>query len=77
MQILVDRLRSIGTEVSDNELVLYTTQSLGSEYESFVTALSMRTSSPFMVEFSNLLLAHETRHLTTQSANFGATGSEN
>jgi gag-polypeptide of LTR copia-type len=89
MQLLVDRLRSIGTDVSDNELVLYTTQDLGSEYESFVTVLSMRTTSPSMMEFSNLLLAHEARiltnlrsststvHLTTQSVDFGVTGSEN
>jgi hypothetical protein len=60
------------------------------EYESFVIALSMRTTFSSMVELSSLLLAHEARiltnlrssststvHLTIQSAGSEVTGSEN
>jgi gag-polypeptide of LTR copia-type len=64
MQIVADRLRSIGIEVPDQDLVLYTIQSLRSDFESFVTALSMRSNYPFMVEFTSFLLAHEARLLT-------------
>jgi gag-polypeptide of LTR copia-type len=64
IQSIADQLRSIGTNVSDHDLVLYTLQGLGSEYESFVTALSMRSTYPSMIEFSALLLAHEARLLT-------------
>jgi gag-polypeptide of LTR copia-type len=64
MEVLADRLRSIGVEVSDQDLVLHTLQGLGSDYESFVTALSMRLQYPSMIEMSNLLLAHENRLLT-------------
>jgi gag-polypeptide of LTR copia-type len=64
IQSIADQLRSIGTDVSDHDLVFYTLQDLGSEYESFVTALSMRSTYPSMIEFSILLLAHEARLLT-------------
>jgi hypothetical protein len=47
--------------VSDQDLVLYTLQGLGSEYENFVTALSMRYAPPIMAELNGLLLAHEAR----------------
>jgi gag-polypeptide of LTR copia-type len=79
MQSIADRLRSIESEVSDHELVLYTLQGLGSDFESFVTVVSMRETPPSMVELQGLLLAHEARiqanlrshsasmpHLTTQ-----------
>jgi Reverse transcriptase (RNA-dependent DNA polymerase)/gag-polypeptide of LTR copia-type/GAG-pre-integrase domain len=82
MQALADRLRSIGTDVPDSELVMYAAQGLGSDYDSFVTALSMRISPPSLVEFNSLLLSHEARiqtnlrsssttavHLTTHTAN--------
>jgi gag-polypeptide of LTR copia-type/GAG-pre-integrase domain len=65
IQILADRLRSIGTDVPDSELVMYAAQGLGSDYENFVTAFSMRSSVPSMNEFSSLLLAHEARLLTS------------
>jgi gag-polypeptide of LTR copia-type len=81
MQTLANRLGSIGTDVTDDDLVLYIAQGLGSEYESFITALSMRYAPPLIIEFSSLLLAHEARlfnnlktssttalHLTTQPA---------
>jgi gag-polypeptide of LTR copia-type len=61
MQSIVDRLRNIGTGVSDQDLVLYTLQGLGFEYENFVTALSMRYYFPSMSELYGLLLAHEAR----------------
>jgi GAG-pre-integrase domain/gag-polypeptide of LTR copia-type len=80
MQSIVDRLRSIGTPVSDQDLVLYTLQGLGTEYENFVTALSMRYAPPTMVEFNGLLLAHEARSqtnlrsLTSNIVNLSMTG---
>jgi gag-polypeptide of LTR copia-type len=61
MQSLVNRLRSIGVQVSNQDLVLYTLQGLRSEFESFVTAISMRYAPPTMVELHGLLLAHEAR----------------
>jgi glycerol-3-phosphate O-acyltransferase len=42
MQIIADRLRSIASDIFDQNLILYTLQRLGSEYETFVTAFSMR-----------------------------------
>jgi gag-polypeptide of LTR copia-type len=61
MQSLADRLLSVGTTVTDQELILYILQGLGSDFESFVTAFTMRSIPPSMLEFSNLLLAHESR----------------
>jgi gag-polypeptide of LTR copia-type len=63
MQTLADQLRSIKTEILDSELVLYITQGLGSEYESFVIALSIRVTTHSLYEFSSMLLAHEARTL--------------
>jgi hypothetical protein len=81
MQTLADRLRSIGTDVTDVDLVLYIAQGFISEYESFITALFMRYAPPSIIEFFSLMLAHEARlfnnlktsstttlHLTTQLA---------
>jgi Reverse transcriptase (RNA-dependent DNA polymerase)/gag-polypeptide of LTR copia-type/GAG-pre-integrase domain len=65
MQNLVDRLRSIGVEVSDQEFLLYIVQGLGSDFESFVTAISVRNPPPSITEFSSLLLIQEARILTT------------
>jgi gag-polypeptide of LTR copia-type len=63
MQSITDRLRSIGIDITDQELVLYILQGLTSDFESFVTALSTRSIPPSMNEFSTLLLAHEARIL--------------
>jgi gag-polypeptide of LTR copia-type len=67
MQNLADRL-SIGTKILDSELVLYITQGLESEYESFIIVLSMREVTPSLSEFSSLLLAHEPRTLANHKA---------
>jgi gag-polypeptide of LTR copia-type len=61
MQSLTDRLRSVGSMISDQDLVIYTLQGLNSEYEVFVTAFSMRQDSPSMFDLHRLLLAHEAR----------------
>jgi gag-polypeptide of LTR copia-type len=61
IQSIADRLNSIGAPVSDQDLILYTLQGLGSEFESFVTALSLRQGSFSSIELHNLLLAHEAR----------------
>ncbi|KAJ4768699.1 hypothetical protein LUZ62_079074 [Rhynchospora pubera] len=68
MQSLADRLRSIGSDVNDQDLLMYILQGLGTEYESFVTALSMRFAPPTMAELSGLLLAHEARTQTNLRA---------
>jgi gag-polypeptide of LTR copia-type len=60
MQSFAYRLRSVGSELTDQDLVLYTLQGLGSEYENFITTFSMRHTDSSMV-FQRLLLAHETR----------------
>jgi gag-polypeptide of LTR copia-type len=41
-QTIVDQLRSMGSDVSEQDLVLFTLQGLGTEYENFVMAISMR-----------------------------------
>ncbi|KAJ1701542.1 hypothetical protein LUZ63_001321 [Rhynchospora breviuscula] len=64
MQALADRLRSIGSTVTDQDLVVYTIQGLGSEYDAFVTAISMKDPPPSMPELCSLLLAQEARILT-------------
>jgi gag-polypeptide of LTR copia-type len=63
IQSLADRLRSVDHEISDQELILFIMQGLGSEFESFVTSLTTRYEFPSMIEFSSLLLAHEARLL--------------
>jgi gag-polypeptide of LTR copia-type len=73
MQELADRLRSICSEVSNQDLVLYTLQGLGFDFESFVTALTMRFESSLMTELSSLLLAHEARMLTNLISLFSST----
>ncbi|KAJ1704569.1 hypothetical protein LUZ63_004348 [Rhynchospora breviuscula] len=82
MQTLADRLRSIGSVVSEHELVMYTLQGLGTDFDNFVTAVSMLEIPPSMAKLSSLLLAHEARiqsnlrsisntavHLTTNDHN--------
>jgi gag-polypeptide of LTR copia-type len=54
-------LHSIGSDVSEQDLVLFTLQGLGSEYESFVMAISMRQGLLTITELHNLLLSHEPR----------------
>jgi gag-polypeptide of LTR copia-type len=61
IQSITDRLCSVGSTISIQDLVIYTLQGLGSEYDNFVTTFSMRTNSPSMTELQSLLLAHETR----------------
>jgi gag-polypeptide of LTR copia-type len=75
MQSIADCLRSIGSDVSEDDLILYTLQGLGSDYENFVTAVSLRSRSLSMPELQSLLFSHEARlkalvpspimHLTT------------
>jgi gag-polypeptide of LTR copia-type len=50
IQSIADRLRSIGSDISDQDLVLYTLQGLGLEYESFVIAFSMQQSNVTMLD---------------------------
>jgi gag-polypeptide of LTR copia-type len=54
-QAIADQLRSIGSDVSKQDLVLFSLQGLGSEYESFVTAISMRPGNLTMEELHDLL----------------------
>ncbi|KAJ3705686.1 hypothetical protein LUZ61_009391 [Rhynchospora tenuis] len=68
IQNIADRLRSIGAAVSDQDLILHTLQGLGTEFESFVTAASMRQDQMSMEELHSHLLAQESR----QRANFQA-----
>jgi gag-polypeptide of LTR copia-type len=61
MQSIVDCLRSIESDVFEQDLILYILQGLGTDFDNFVTAVSMRSDSLTMVELHNLLLSHETR----------------
>jgi gag-polypeptide of LTR copia-type len=61
MQSIADCLRNIGSDISEQDLILYTLQGLGSDFDNFVTAVSMRSGSLTMVELHNLLLSHEAR----------------
>jgi gag-polypeptide of LTR copia-type len=85
MQSLTDRLRSIGSEISDQDLVLFTLQSLRLDFENFITAISLRHQPLTMSELQSLLLAHEARllanlrsiqtqavHLTTPKSNISS-----
>jgi gag-polypeptide of LTR copia-type len=80
MQSFANHFRSIRSEISNPDFVLYTFQGLGTDYESFVTVVSLRSDTLTMAEFQCLLLSHETRvkvnlasvsspsvHLTTSS----------
>jgi gag-polypeptide of LTR copia-type len=61
MQGIADQLRSVGAEISDQELVLYTLQGLGTEFDNFVTTISLRTNSVTMSELRSLIFSHEAR----------------
>jgi gag-polypeptide of LTR copia-type len=61
IQSLVDRLRSVGSEVSEEDLILYTLQRLGNEYENFVKVVSMRSGTLSLSELQSLLFSHEAR----------------
>jgi gag-polypeptide of LTR copia-type len=69
--LLAVRLRSIGSDVNDQDMVLFTLQDLGSDFETFVTVISLRHQSLTIQELHSLLLAHEARLL----ANFRITTS--
>jgi gag-polypeptide of LTR copia-type len=89
MQGIADQLRSIGTDIPDQELVIYTLQGLGTDFDNFVTAISLRTNPITMSELRSLLLSHEARqqanlaslstsmaNLTIKSADTVITGSD-
>jgi gag-polypeptide of LTR copia-type len=61
MQSLADCLRSIRSDISDQDLVLYTLQGLESKFESFVTVFSIHQTTTSMIELQSLLLTHEAR----------------
>jgi gag-polypeptide of LTR copia-type len=61
IQSLADRLRSIGSDISDQDLILYTLQGLGSDFENFVTAISLWHQPFTMSELQSFLLVHEAR----------------
>jgi gag-polypeptide of LTR copia-type len=67
-QAIADQLRSVGSDVSEQDLVLFILQGLGFDYESFVTAISMRQGLLTMSELHSLLLSHEARLLTSHPA---------
>ncbi|KAJ3701350.1 hypothetical protein LUZ61_005055 [Rhynchospora tenuis] len=62
IQSIADNLRSVGSAISDQDLILQTLHGLGTEFESFVTAITMRQEPVSMPELHNLLLAHEARN---------------
>jgi Reverse transcriptase (RNA-dependent DNA polymerase)/gag-polypeptide of LTR copia-type/GAG-pre-integrase domain len=65
-QAIADQLRSIGSDMTEQDLILFTLQGLGTEYENFVTAISMRSGHVTLPELQSLLLSHEARLLSTQ-----------
>ncbi|KAJ3704768.1 hypothetical protein LUZ61_008473 [Rhynchospora tenuis] len=83
MQTLADRLRSIGSEISDHELMMYILQGLGTEFDNFVTAVTMQDTPPSLTKLNNLLLAHEARiqanlnSLSTSAVHLTDTSSQN
>jgi gag-polypeptide of LTR copia-type len=64
MQGITDQLRSVGAEISDQELVLYTLRRLGTKFDNFVTAISLKTNSVTMFELRSLIFSHEARQQT-------------
>jgi gag-polypeptide of LTR copia-type len=70
IQSIVDKLRSVGSAISDQDMMLYTLQGLNLEYESFITVFSMQQSNTSMIELQSLLLAHEARVLATLTIQF-------
>jgi gag-polypeptide of LTR copia-type len=67
-QAIADQLRSVGSDVSEQDLVLSTLQGLGIDYESFVTVISMRQGLFTMSELHSLLLSHKALLLTSHHA---------
>jgi gag-polypeptide of LTR copia-type len=61
VQSIADQLRSIGSDLSDQDLVLYTLQGLGTDFENFVTTISLRSGSVTMNELRSLFFSHEAR----------------
>ncbi|OMO89784.1 Integrase, catalytic core [Corchorus capsularis] len=58
---IADSLAAIFQPVSDTDLVLYTLSSLGPEYESFTTPISVCPDVPSFFELNSLMLHHESR----------------
>lgn len=75
---VVDRLSSIGEQVSLKDHICYILAGLGLEYNSFVTSIQHRVELPFFDDVRALLLAYEYRldsqnsvdTLNTVQANF-------
>jgi gag-polypeptide of LTR copia-type len=65
MQSITDRLCGVGSNMSDQDLVLYMLQGLGSECRTFITVFSMHSIATSMTEFQSLLLVHEARLQTS------------
>jgi gag-polypeptide of LTR copia-type len=61
MKSIANCLCSIGSDISEQDLILYNLQGLGTDFDNFVTAVSMRSGSLTMVKLHNLLLSHEAR----------------
>ena len=58
MRSIADRLRSVGSDIAEQDLILYILQGLGSDYESFITAVTTRTDPLTMADLHGLLLTH-------------------
>jgi gag-polypeptide of LTR copia-type len=75
MQGIADQFRSVGAEISNKKLVLYTLQGLGTKFDNFVIAISLRTNLVTMSELRSLIFSHEARQqvifasLSTSMAN--------
>uniref|UniRef100_A0A5K1DDR9 Uncharacterized protein n=1 Tax=Nymphaea colorata TaxID=210225 RepID=A0A5K1DDR9_9MAGN len=61
MRFLVDSLRAVNEIVSDSDLVLHTLNGLSSEYESFITTVTMSKILSIFSELHDLLLNQERR----------------
>lgn len=59
MRGIVDQLATVGEPVSDADLVCYVLNGLGSEFNSFIVALTTRTDPISLTDLHGFLLTHE------------------
>lgn len=59
MRSIADQLRSIGSPVSDHDLLLYALSGLGPEYDPFVLTGTSRSEGISFKDLHGLLLSHE------------------
>ena len=70
MKSMLNQLRAVGNNISDDDFVMCVLAGLGPEYDSIVTNINSMPESPSLLKVYGMLLSQENR--TEQNLSLGA-----